>query len=143
MNDFQDLVLATKGTMEGDVAVTNGNDVAFEFDIDEETLSKTVPPGFTVVGVRVYPHDAADPKVAVATIWRIRLYNRSVKGIEDLVYEYSIYDSGVASDAPSLDITPWYYQNEDEVGSIYGTIGIDTGANDASFTIGIDFERTH
>lgn len=141
MDSIQALILPTKGVLEGDVAVTNGNDVAFEFDIDEETLGLTVPPGFTVVGVRVYPHDAATPKVAVATVWRIRLYKRFVKGIEDLVYEYTIYPSGVASNVPSLDITPWYYQNEDGVGSIYGTIGIDGTFNDASFTIAIEFER--
>lgn len=141
MDSIQALILPTKGVLEGDVAVTNGNDVAFEFDVDEETLGLTVPPGFTVVGVRVYPHDAADPKAPVATVWRIRLYKRFVKGIEDLVYEYTIYPSGVASNVPSLDITPWYYQNEDGVGSIYGTIGIDGTFNDASFTIAIEFER--
>ncbi len=141
MDSIQALILPTKGVMEGDVAVTNGNDVAFEFDTDEETLSKTVPPGFTVIGVRVYPHDGADPKVAVSTKWRLRLHKRYVKGIEDIVYDLNWDYSAPASSVASLDITPWYYQNEDGVGSIYGTIGIENAANDATFTIAIEFER--
>ena len=113
MDSIQALILPTKGVIEGDVAVTNGNDVAFEFDKDEETLSNPVPPGFTVVGVRVYPHDAADPKVAVSTKWRLRLYKRYVKGIEDVVYDLNWDYAAPASNVPSLDKTPWHYQNED------------------------------
>lgn len=140
MDSIQALITPKSGVIEGDVAVTNGNDVAFEFDVDEETLGNPVPRGFTVVGIRVYPHDAATPKVAVSTIWRIRLYKRFAKGIEDLVYEDTRYGLST-SDEPSLDVTPWYYQNEDGVGSIYGTIGIETSATNASFTIAIEFER--
>ncbi len=143
MDSIQALILPTKGVIEGDVAVTNGNDVAFEFDADEETLGNSVPPGFTVVGIRVYPHDGATPKVAVSTKWRLRLHKRFVKGIEDIVYDLNRDYSAPASSEASLDITPWYYQNEDGVGSIYGTIGIDGTFNDATFTIAIEFERTH
>lgn len=143
MDSIQALITPTKGVLEGDVAVTNNNDVAFEFDVDEETLSNPVPPGFTVVGVRVYPHDGATPKVVVSTKWRLRLHKRYVKGIEDVVYDLNRDYSAPASSEASLDVTPWYYQNEDTVGSIYGTIGIDNGKNDATFTIAIEFERTH
>ncbi len=141
MDSIQAMILPTKGVLEGNVAVTNGNDVAFEFDVDEETLGLTVPPGFTVIGVRVYPNDAADPKVAVSTQWRIKLYKRFAKGIEDVVYDQNDDYSVPASNVASLDVTPWYYQNEDGVGSIYGTIGIKGGATDATFTIAIEFER--
>ena len=143
MDSIQALITPARGILEGDVAVTNNNDVAFEFDTDEETLGNSVPPGFTVVGVRVYPHDAADPKVAVSTKWRLRLYKRFAKGIEDVVYDLNWDYSAPASSEASLDITPWYYQNEDTVGSIYGNIGIENAANDATFTIAIEFERTH
>lgn len=141
MDSIQALILPTKGVLEGDVAVTNNTDVDFEFDIDEETLSLTVPPGFTVIGVRVYPNDAADPKAAVSTKWRLRLYKRNARGIEDIVYDVNRDYSAPASSEASLDVTPWYYQNEDRVGSIYGTIGIENAANNATFTIAIEFER--
>lgn len=140
MDSIQALITPTKGVIQADVVGTNNTDAAFEFDVDQETLGNPVPRGFTVIGIRVIPHDAADPHVAVATIWRLRLYSRYAKGIEDLVYEDTRYTLP-ASNEPSLDITPWFYQNEDQVGSIYGTIGIENGATDCSFLISIEFER--
>jgi len=136
----QQLILPSKGVMQADVVGANNTDAAFEFDVDQETLGNPVPSGFTVTGIRVIPHNAAAPHVAVATVWRLRLYSRNAKGIEDLVYEDTRYTLP-ASNEPSLDITPWFYQNEDSVGSIYGTIGIENAATDCSFLISIEFER--
>lgn len=132
------LVTAKRGTAEVDVAVTNGNDVAFELTTDN--ANEDLPVGCWIVGVTVQPHNAADPKVAVATKWRIRFYTRYVKGIEDLRYEYTIFGEP-ASDDISLDNTEWQYENADGCKSIYGTIGIEGAATNCTFTIAVEFER--
>ena len=129
---------AKLATVETEVAVTNGNDVAFELTTDN--ANETLPPGFWVTGVKVVPHDAATPKVAASTIWRLRFYTKYTKAIDEITYEDSRYHLPASSEE-GLDKTEWYYENKDGVGSIYGTIGIDTGATDCSFTIVVDFDR--
>lgn len=132
------MITAKAGTAEKDVVVTNDNDVAFELTIDN--AGEGLPVGLRITGITVVPHDGATPKGAVSTQWRLRLYSRYAKGIEDLRSEDTRYDDP-ASDEIGLDKTEWNYENDDGVGSIYGTIGIKNGATDCSFTIAIDFER--
>jgi len=132
------LITAKQGTVQADVAVTAGNDVAFELTTDN--AGEDIPVGCRITGISVQPHDAATPKVAVSTIWRLRLYTKYVKGIEDLCYEDDRYLEPT-SGSIGLDKTEWQYNNADGCKSIYGTIGIKVAATDATFTIVIDFER--
>ena len=135
----QNLILPTRARAEVEVAVTNSNDVAFEIDTDND--SNPLPTGMRVTGVSVIPHNAADPPVAVSTVWRLYLYNKYTKLIDEIVYPDSRF-TFPASSEPALNATEWQYDNKDGVGAIYGTIGIENGANDCSFTIAIDFERS-
>ena len=134
----QNLILPKRSIAEGIVAGVNNTDVAFVFTADVE--GNPIPVGFRVTGVSVIPHDGADPKVAVATVWRLRLYRKYAKAVDDLVYEDTRYGLPASSD-PSLDSTPWDFLNQDGSGGIYGTIGIENGATDCSFSIGVSFER--
>ncbi len=134
----QKLILPKSGTLEVDIAVTNGNDVAFELDTD--SVNEPFPRGCMITGVDVTPHDAADPKVAATTIWRMRLYRRNAKEAGDLLYEETKYTLPT-DNTPSFDNTPFKFENGDGVGSIYGTIGIETAATDVSFRIAISFDR--
>ncbi len=126
------------GVIENEVAVTNGNDVAFAWDTDSN--GNDLPSGFKITGIDVIPHDGGDPESAVLTIFRLRLYKREAKSVKDMKYEDTRY-GGSASNAPSFDNTPWQWDNMEKQGILHGTIGIETGANDASFTIAISFER--
>ena len=132
------LIMAKFGRVSADIAVTNNNDVAFEWTTDNN--GDPFPKGCRITGVAVIPHDAADPKVAASTIWRIRFYTKRTLLVDELVYEDTRFGDPTSSD-PSFDKTEWEYHNEDGVEAINGTIGIENAATDCSFNIAIDFER--
>lgn len=132
----QKMITKPYSVIENDVAVTNGNDVAFAWDTDYE--NKGLPNAFKITGIDVIPHDGGDPEAAVSTIWRLRLYKRSGNGVKDMIYEDTRY-GGSSSNIASFDNTPWQWENLEKKGIVHGTIGIETGATDCSFTIAISF----
>lgn len=134
----QKMIRSPFGVIENEVAVTNGNDVPFAWDADFR--GNDLPYGFKITAIDVIPHDGADPGSVVATIWRLRIYKRAARSVKDIKYEYTNY-GGLASNVPSFDNTPWQWENMEKKGVLHGTIGIESGANDASFTISVSFER--
>ena len=121
---------------EVDVAVTNGNTVDFEFTVDADTV--VLPTDMEVVGVLVYPHNGAATPVAVSTIWLMKMFSHSDRGVTDVVNINDRTDRPTSPD-PSINNSKWDYVNEEGATEIPCSMEIPVGENDATFTVKVLF----
>lgn len=134
----QKLVVPKAVSAEKEVAVTAGADVDFSLTVCEG--NHPVPSAGRITGVRVYPHNAASPKVAVSTIWRLRFYSGYDRAIDEVLFDENRFGLPTSSEK-SLNSTVWHYKNKQGRGEMLGTISIQGGATDCTFTIGVEFDR--
>lgn len=121
-----------------DIAVTNGATVEFLLNTDGDGAA--LPADMEIKTIIIQPHDGAATPAVVSNRWIFKMYTHSDRDVDDIFHITDrVADGRVASDSAYVLYGNLGYLNEEGNGEIPCSLYIETGDEDAIFTVKVIF----